>query len=474
MTVFFIILQSQNIAIENCTLTIDTSTPSFDSLPPTSPENFQVIELDPSTGSKCLDGSNYKFLFSRGSDSGFDKFMFNFIGGAFCGVEGYDTLESCYYRSMNVLGSSNTWGSNGSIVDVKQRLGYFSSNQNENPLFWNWNRIMINYCDGSNHQGYVEEPYIFNGVQLWFRGYNNTMSTLEYMRDNYDLFNATEIIISGGSAGGQATYIWSSYLQDYFPDNIKFMAIPDAGLFLDVYNNDTNCNLFRYLNWKIANLTNSAQLDLFRKCQYQDEIWKCLLPEYILQDINIPVFIINSQDDSEAMRTQYGVKCVVNPEECTSNEKAQIEQFRQKFLQIINFTQTTKENWGFWLRTCFDHVYQSTNAWYSEEYDVYSITLERWYNLQFALKFWYNGGNLRETVDSAFIDEMNWEDNPYCDAEEKESFIEEQETDMIYEIYGALVFMGLGLIGYWLLLSKLSECIVDNNKTQEEEALIEK
>lgn len=146
---------------------------------------------------------------------------------------------------MTPLGSSSTYGENGSIVFLNESLGYFSGNQTENPLFWNWNRVLMKYCDGANHQGFLENPLEFNGRKIWFRGYNNTMAVFEYMRKKFGLFEAKEIVISGGSAGGQATYIWSPFLRDYFPENIKLMAIPDAGLFLDVYNSDSQCNLYR-------------------------------------------------------------------------------------------------------------------------------------------------------------------------------------------------------------------------------------
>ena len=457
-SLFVLLLLFQTLlSFEDCSITPSTDLPTFIMIPTIYSESFQVIELDPSTGSKCLDGTNFKFLFSPGSGSGINKFMFNWLGGAFCGIDGYDTLESCYLRSKSGLGSSNTWGSNNSIVQETNALGYFSSDHLTNPMFWNWNKVIIKYCDGSNHQGYSEKPYVFNGVNLWFRGYNNTLSTFEHLRKNLKLFEASEIIVSGGSAGGQATYMWTSFLQDYFPKSIKFMAIPDAGLFLDVYNNQSHCYLYRYLNQKVANLTNSNQLDLFRKCKYLDEIWKCMLPEYILGDIDVPMFIINSQQDSEAMRTQFGVSCVPNPEKCTQIEKDQIAIFRQKFVDIINQIRQNKKNWGFWLRTCFEHVYQSTNGWYKETYNVYNLDLGDWYNLKFAIGYWYNNGILRETNDSAFIDILDWEKNPYCWGIKNENSL-----DRFFRI---LLYLGFGLIAYAIFISKLSECLFPK-KTQ--------
>ena len=228
---------------------------------------------------------------------------------------------------------------------------------------------------------------------------------------------------------------------------------------------------FRFLNQKIANLTNSGGLELFKKCKHQDEIWKCMLPEYIIEEIDFPVFIINSQDDSEAMRSQYGVKCIIDdPEDCSDDDKAKIAQFRQRFLEIIDFAIKNKSNWGFWLRTCFDHVYQSTKAWYSEEYNVFNSRLERWYSLKFALNFWYNGGNIRNTEDSTFIDEYDWENNPYCKFTKNKGI---GESD-IGDFYQALFFMLLALLLYWYALAKCSECLLKKEESEIEIELVEK
>jgi hypothetical protein len=43
---------------------------------------------------------------------------------------------------------------------------------------------------------------------------------------------ATKIILSGGSAGGIATYIWADYLKSLLPDSSVLYAVPDSGIFL--------------------------------------------------------------------------------------------------------------------------------------------------------------------------------------------------------------------------------------------------
>ena len=375
-------------------------------------ENYTVIELDASTGARCLDGSKYKFYFTKGSGSGLKKFFINWEGGGFCGVDGNDFLDSCLQRSNMFLGSSISWGSNGSIVNSTMGAGYFSSMQEYNPNFWNWNKIYIRYCDGSNHQGYVKDPIDHNGTKLWFRGFNNTFGVLQYARQNLGLFDAEEIIISGGSAGGQATYVWAPFLQDFFPKRIRLMGIADAGLFLDVYNPLAQCNLNRNLNKKVAYYTNSQNLELFEKCPFRKtEIWKCLMTQYNLDRIQVPFFVVNSQNDLEALKTQAGAPCVgVDPKNCSAVEKGVITNYHAKILQLTLQLKNQKRFWGFWLRSCFEHVMQQSWAWYGHQHDVENA-LNQTKNLQSAVNDWYKKGNIQGNF---WSDAKIWSENPRC------------------------------------------------------------
>lgn len=412
-----LIIKLQTYPDESCK--ISPNLPPFFSIPEvpyTFNETYTVVELDASTGAKCLDGSNYKFYLSKGSGSGVKKFMFYWEGGAFCGVDGRKFLESCLERSHMFLGSSLQWGENGSSVTENFPVGFFSNMQEYNPDFWNWNKVLIKYCDGSNHQGYVEDPIVVNGQNVWFRGFNNTLATFNYVRDNFNLFDSSEVIISGGSAGGQATYLWAPYLQKYFPNNIKLMGIPDAGLFLDVYNHRAGCRLFLYLNKKVATYTNSKQLELFSDCKYkQKEIWKCMMPEYIIMNINFPFFVINSQNDIEALKTQAGVQCIVeNPKNCSSEDKVLIHNFRRKFLEISLKIKAYKSFWGFWLRSCFEHIMAGSWAWYGKSKNVLNFKLWKKESLRDGLSYWYNNINSLKNNTSYFSDIVEWYDNETC------------------------------------------------------------
>ena len=382
-------------------------------------ETFTVVELDNSTDAKCLDGTNFKFFFYKGYGSGADKFIINWEGSAFCGSDGYNILDSCYNRSEGEYGTSSQMGDNGTIITTNFPWGEFSSLKEYNPLFHNWNKVLIHSCDGSNHFGYLKDAISYKGKDLWIRGYNNTMSTLEFLRVNYGLFEMSEIMLIGGSSGGTAAFIWISYLQDYFPKNIKLMGVPDAGFFMDTYNNMTQCYYFRYLNQKLADLIQAQNFTLYKKCKYfgTTDIWKCLIPQYMVLDIDIPVFIVNSENDYEQLSNVGGVECIRlngGPTSCTTEDKDKIKLIREYFLARIFEVKEKKPTWGFYLRSCFEHTLTLTWAWYGSTMDVFNAETRRNGNIKNALYEWYNHGEIGEKGLSSYIDLIDWEHNPFC------------------------------------------------------------
>lgn len=384
-------------------------------------ETYTVIETDPdATGAKCLDGSIYKFLFHEGEGTDSKKFLFYFQGGGFCGFEGDEILESCYARTFTYHGSSNYLGGNGSIYSVNRTEGFVSIDKEINPTFAGWNLIYLIYCDGSQNQGYLEQPVMYNeSVPLWFRGFNNTFSVFEYARKNLRLFDAEEVMISGGSSGGAAAIVWASYLQDYFPTNIKLMGVSDGGMFLDVYNSASECHLFRYFFQKLADLINASSSELYGKCKYRGslDVWKCMLPQYMYKNVEIPFFIANSQHDIIQLVNFNGIYCLDyggGPLFCNETEQKLITKFRQTHLKVLLKMKKNQPFWGFWLRTCFEHTYHPTWGWYGSTMNVFNAELGISMSFREALDYWYY--NLNKPADNycSFIDIVDWKHNPYC------------------------------------------------------------
>ena len=372
-------------------------------------DNFITVELDDESEAKCTDGSNYKFSYSRGTGTGSKKIMFFFPGGGYCGFENIDILESCQTREQSFKGSSNFDPANGSISENFASGGYFSNQADINPVFWNWNKVKMSYCDGFLYQGYVQEPISYNGSKIWIRGYNITYSTLEWVRKNLGLFQSEEVVFTGASSGAQAILMWIPFIRNYLPSNVSMKGVIDAGLFFDIINKYSNCYLYREQMKNIVKLTNSYELNIFNDCRNRTdklEFWKCLIPEYIIEYINISLFIINSENDYEVMRTLIGYTCLSDGlNNCPPEINLAISEQRERLLNFIFKLKNLKPTWGFWIRRCLEHFYYASAAW-NGNLTSFNAVSNRNSNIREIMYEWY----LNETSPN-YIDLNDWSED---------------------------------------------------------------
>lgn len=174
------------------------------------------------------------------------------------------------------MGSSKFW------PEQLQGEGYLSTNPAESD-FANWTKIVLGYCDGSFHQGYRKDPISYRGDKLYFRGSLITKSHFTWIANKYPSFkNANQVIVTGSSAGGVATYIWANYVRTLVANASNVLSIPDSGIFLPYKTYDTQYNLLEttVVNlFKLANIDEKTPLQLCN-LRYKDEEWKCLFINY--------------------------------------------------------------------------------------------------------------------------------------------------------------------------------------------------
>jgi hypothetical protein len=103
-----------------------------------------------------------------------------------------------------------------------------------NPNFYDWTKVYVVYCDGSEYTGSRADPVAYKDAQLYFRGYDNIMQIFKTFDEEYDFYNWDSIVLTGVSAGGMGTYFYSNYLMEH-TQKAKVYAIPDSGLFMVDY-----------------------------------------------------------------------------------------------------------------------------------------------------------------------------------------------------------------------------------------------
>lgn len=111
-----------------------------------------------------MDGSPYSLYFKKGNPK---KFILFFVGGGWC----RDVSDDIHQTYKNCLGRSH--GRNGSSKVLKREIhlnGILSPDKDENPDFYDYSVVRLNYCDGAGYQGSRKDPIIIDNKKIWFRG----------------------------------------------------------------------------------------------------------------------------------------------------------------------------------------------------------------------------------------------------------------------------------------------------------------
>jgi len=111
-----------------------------------------------------------------------------------------------------------------------------SANTSDVNPFGEWNFVWLAYCDGTSQTSDRDQAVdAGGGKKLYFRGRALLDAHLHQLEQKYKfLSTATEVILSGTSAGGMSTFVQSSFVKSQLQaPNAKLVAVPDAGWWWD-------------------------------------------------------------------------------------------------------------------------------------------------------------------------------------------------------------------------------------------------
>lgn len=338
----------------------------------------------------CLDGSPGGYWFSQGEGAGKDKFVIHFMGGGWCTSE-----KDCLSRATgSKYGSSKEW-TDDVQCDERRRLGAADSDQPchydggmhglldadpaINPMMYNWNKVYIGYCDGASFGGnvplgtYVDGP---DGKQkIYYRGKMILDSAFDSLLTDRNMKAASDVLVSGSSAGGLAVlqhidYLNDKILQSSTKKDVNIAGVPDAGFFMDIPDatpdkvHRMEVNLGFKESFKFQNLKDSLNpqciSDFVRDGQEEDS-WRCMLPQYFLKYIKTPLFIIQSFADAYQFVNVMGLSCTAGS--CNSNDINFVNDFRSKMLNVMN--RDLSEDSGYWVTDCQSHTLGEHNSFWN-------------------------------------------------------------------------------------------------------------
>ncbi|KAL4478272.1 hypothetical protein ABPG72_016584 [Tetrahymena utriculariae] len=339
----------------------------------------EVIFLNNSKSAKCLDGSPFAYVYFKGFGDGKDKFYIYMQGGGSCdGDTTEDLLESCFQRSKTILGSSKEW------PETLTNTGNLSDDKDNNPTFYNWNKIYIPYCDGQLYQGRATISY--KNTTLYFRGYDNVVEVFNVLIKKYDIQSSKIVVLSGGSAGGLGAFYWNQYLRKVINQNILVVAAPDSGFFIDITTQD------RSQVYKKIDLITGGNRKLIQPegCPYlyqNEQIYKCTYAQYIIDLMPVPVFIINSLYDTYILKNTLQVTCVtptLGLQNCSKQDIEKVEYLRYEMLNQLEQVQSRKPNWGAWAISCIYHVFSESQQTFNGP--DYQVQMNSGFTISYALK----------------------------------------------------------------------------------------
>ena len=103
-----------------------------------------------------------------------------------------------------------------------------------NPVTGGWALAHLYYCDGGSFSGDRSEPIdAGNGTLLYFRGSRILHEVMTALLAQHGLDHASEVVVTGGSAGGLSAYLHANYIRSRVPSAASVVVMPLSGFFLD-------------------------------------------------------------------------------------------------------------------------------------------------------------------------------------------------------------------------------------------------
>nr|XP_009771153.1 PREDICTED: uncharacterized protein LOC104221731 [Nicotiana sylvestris] len=304
--------------------------------------NTTILHSAIEKGAVCLDGSPPAYLIDRGSGYGVNNWLIHIEGGGWC-----STISECIKRT------GTRYGSSIHMEDQYYFQGILSNKPNENPDFLNWNRVKVKYCDGASFTGDVEEV-----TGLHFRGARVFLAIMEDLLYK-GMWKAENAILSGTSAGGLTAILHCDKFRSFFSTNARVKCISDAGFFVNIKTILGEPHI-KQLYERVVTLHGSTK-NLPRSCtsSYLDPSL-CFFPEYVVQHIRTPLFVINSAYDSWQINNSLipynkWTYCKKDINVCSPSQIQTLQDFRVIFIRaVINGIRLTSAS-GYFITSCHSH-----------------------------------------------------------------------------------------------------------------------
>ncbi|KAJ6897795.1 pectin acetylesterase 10-like [Populus alba x Populus x berolinensis] len=316
-----------------------------------------LVNAAASKGAVCLDGSLPGYHIHRGYGSGANSWLVQLEGGGWC-----NSIRKCVFSKKTRHGSSHY---------MEKQIpfeGILSNKAEENPDFYNWNRVKVRYCDGGSFSGDSQNE----AAQLYFRGQRIWSVVMEDLMSK-GMRYANQALLSGCSAGGLAAILHCDEFRHLFPRTARVKCLSDAGLFLDV----PDISGWRTLRYMFAGVVmlQGMQKNLPQGCTKRFNPIMCFFPQRLIASVRTPLFLVNTAYDTWQIQVSLAPAsadhhgnwngCRKNYARCTGSQISFLQGFRNQMLHAVRGFSRLKKN-GLFINSCFAHCQtERQDTWFS-------------------------------------------------------------------------------------------------------------
>ena len=249
-------------------------------------------------GALALDGSSGSYHIAKAppTSPNSSKWHVHLQGGGWCW-----SVAGCAGRALGSKGSSNLAPNNHSTKLLPNECacaqsGYFSADPARNPTMHDWNHVHVNYVDGGSFSGNRSDPVLDPATNrtLYFRGKRILRAVLLDLLSSQGMDNATDIVLSGCSAGGLAVYLQADYVASFLPTATRLVAVPDSGYFFasGSFEGDMRNAATRFFD-----MDTNAACEQSRATKPGD----CAFAQFVTPYVKTPIFAVQSIFDGWQM-----------------------------------------------------------------------------------------------------------------------------------------------------------------------------
>jgi hypothetical protein len=226
--------------------------------------------------------------------------------------------------------------------------GILSDNPAVNPEFASANHVMLRHCDGNSFMSNLDAPVVHaSGRTSYLRGHHILRAIVHELATLHGMQNVSLAVLGGSSSGGFGVFgvvdEFADMVRGYNP-NAEVVGVPDGGFWADLSAQKPSTSSAALgpmqKSWS-AQQINATVPKACREVFTGAEAWKCLLPQYSLEYISTPLFVVQPGVDFEqsSWGSFWGISCSrsrpINWETCSAADLSLLYTFEHSFKTLV-------------------------------------------------------------------------------------------------------------------------------------------